>query len=121
MKVKQRTGRCCEGEIMASESTQPDRKQPSPPQAPPESTTSEGADRSAPATTPMLPDHGLDFLAPPEGPGEIGRLGGYRVLQELGAGGMGIVFLAEDPQLRRRVALKVMRPELATQRTARER
>jgi hypothetical protein len=30
-----------------------------------------------------------DFLAPPERPDEIGRLGSYRVLKVLGAGGMG--------------------------------
>jgi serine/threonine protein kinase len=40
-------------------------------------------------------------------------LGGYRVLAVLGAGGMGVVFRAEDPRLRRPVALKVMRPEIA--------
>src|SRR5688572_12685447 len=46
------------------------------------------------------------FLAPPCQEGEIGRLGPYRVLQVLGAGGMGVVFRAEDPHLRRPIALK---------------
>lgn len=54
----------------------------------------------------------FSFLAPADGSEEIGRLGGYRVLRVLGRGGMGIVFLAEDPLLRRSAALKVMRPEL---------
>jgi WD40 repeat protein/tRNA A-37 threonylcarbamoyl transferase component Bud32 len=63
----------------------------------------------------------VDFLAPPQGPGEIGRLGGYRVLRALGAGGMGVVLEAEDTQLKRRVALKVMRPQLAASPSARQR
>jgi formylglycine-generating enzyme required for sulfatase activity/serine/threonine protein kinase len=62
-----------------------------------------------------------DFLAPPEGADEIGRLGGYRVLKVLGAGGMGIVFQAEDVQLRRPVALKVMKPALAARAVDRQR
>jgi serine/threonine protein kinase len=62
-----------------------------------------------------------DFLTPPQGPDELGRLGPYRVLKVLGAGGMGVVFQAEDPRLKRLVALKAMRPGLANGATARER
>src|SRR5262245_26490267 len=62
-----------------------------------------------------------DFLAPPQGPGAIGRLGSYRVLSVLGAGGMGVVFKAEDPSLKRLVAIKAMLPSLAASASARER
>jgi serine/threonine protein kinase/WD40 repeat protein len=58
------------------------------------------------------------FLAPPQLPDEIGRLARYRVLKELGAGGMGMVFLAEDMDLQRPVALKVMLPEVAAKQEA---
>ena len=37
----------------------------------------------------------------------------YRVERELGAGGMATVYLAEDLKHRRKVAIKVLRPELA--------
>jgi serine/threonine protein kinase/tetratricopeptide (TPR) repeat protein len=40
------------------------------------------------------------------------RLGHYQVISLLGAGGMGEVYLAEDTRLRRKVALKVLKPEL---------
>src|SRR4051812_22139412 len=55
----------------------------------------------------------FDFLAPPELPGELGRLGPYRVIGVLGRGGMGAVFRAEGPDLKRQVALKVMLPQFA--------
>jgi hypothetical protein len=61
------------------------------------------------------------LLAGPQGPEEIGRLGPYRLLERLGAGGMGAVYRAEDPQLQRQVALKVMLPGLAGSPRARER
>ena len=63
----------------------------------------------------------LDFLDPPQQEGEIGRLGSYRLLKNLGSGGMGIVFLAEDVKLKRKVALKVIKPELAKRPSAGER
>jgi tRNA A-37 threonylcarbamoyl transferase component Bud32 len=54
------------------------------------------------------------MTGPPEQPDELGRLGHYRLLQILGGGGMGIVVEAEDCQLKRKVALKVMRANLAS-------
>jgi len=60
-------------------------------------------------------------LAAPESPDEIGRLGRYRIRRILGAGGMGVVLEAEDPQLKRLAALKVMRPSLAASESARAR
>lgn len=62
-----------------------------------------------------------DFLTPPQQVGELGRFGRYRVLNVLGHGGMGIVFRAEDPQLCRLVALKVMLPRWASEPTAKDR
>jgi predicted Ser/Thr protein kinase len=40
------------------------------------------------------------------------RLGGYRVLRRIGAGGMGVVYEAEQETPRRRVALKVLQASL---------
>jgi serine/threonine protein kinase len=68
---------------------------------------------AVPSRTPLHSAIDYSSLRPAEKPDELGRLAGFRVLRLVGAGGMGIVFEAEDPVLRRRVALKVMRPAFA--------
>ncbi len=49
------------------------------------------------------------------------RLGPFRLIERLGGGGMGVVYLAEQEPLGRRVALKLVRPDLLYFEGARER
>ena len=48
-------------------------------------------------------------------------LGPYAMLAELGRGGMGVVYTAHDPRLDRRVAIKVLPPDLTRDDTAKRR
>jgi predicted NUDIX family NTP pyrophosphohydrolase len=61
------------------------------------------------------------FLTQAQSEGEIGGLERYRILKELGRGGMGMVLMGEDSRLRRMAAIKVMLPKFAKDPAARER
>ena len=74
-----------------------------------------GDSRGATPTTPI--DGPIEGLRLPSG----ASLGRYLVTGCVGAGGMGVVFSARDPDLHRTVALKVLRPGLSAGARARAR
>ena len=66
-------------------------------------------------------DDSLSILAPGGGPGVLGMLDQYEVLEVVGRGAMGVVFKARDTKLQRIVAIKALAPRLAADGTARKR
>src|SRR5687767_11732329 len=102
-------------------------------------TSSDDPNRTAPAPNRQDPSERPDSVAssrdetvpssaggavafrPPAQPGEVGTLGPYRVVKELGKGGMGAVYLATDTRIGRKLALKVMLPEFAADPAAKAR
>src|SRR5687768_14997984 len=68
-------------------------------------------DRETIAADPKPPGNGAADHAPTMGLQMPARVGPYKLLERLGEGGMGVVFLAEqESPVRRRVALKVIKP-----------
>ena len=66
--------------------------------------------------TPILAGSAFEQLAVPEQPFQPGEMlcQRFRILRAVGEGGMGYVFEAWDTELRRSVALKAIRPEIAS-------
>lgn len=56
-----------------------------------------------------------------EAPPELPVLGSFKILRPLGSGGCGIVYLADDPELKRKVAIKVPHASLFVQKAEQDR
>lgn len=69
----------------------------------------------------MVDEDGIRNLLGETGSKELGRLGGMKVVELLGQGGMGIVLRAHDRELQRDVAVKILHPAYRESETVRDR
>jgi tRNA A-37 threonylcarbamoyl transferase component Bud32 len=76
---------------------------------------------AAPAEATAGPAPAAPASPAPQAGAPLGRFGRFVIHRELGRGGFGMVFLAEDPRLNRLVALKLPRPDALSNAGLRER
>ena len=63
--------------------------------------------------TQVIPHHRVEVMTDPVTRLNAALEGRYRIERQLGEGGMAMVYLADDLKHERKVALKVLKPELA--------
>jgi serine/threonine protein kinase len=84
-------------------------------------TLSPNLDFPGDSTPSSIPSDIRTLLNPPSQTGELCRLESYSIRTVLGIGGMGVVLAAWDETLRRPVAIKMMKPQIASVAGSRER
>ena len=77
-------------------------------------------------TTPLKPSVDIDVTATIEAPKEELTTGStfagrYQIIEEIGKGGMGRVYKVQDTRIKEKIALKLIKPEIAKDKKTIER